>query len=145
MLARMIEAPERRIVPVVRCNHAIVGGSHRSFDNAEPSIESLEAGGITRDVAAMSPFGVEIDQVDEDQAPLRRCPERIEQKVDIAVVALSLALVPGVAMGEDIANLADRDNRSAGAGGPLQNVAVRRRHGEVLAIGGAGKVLDACA
>ena len=91
----------------------------------------------------MSPFGVEIDQIDEDQAAVRRRPERIDEKVDIAVVALALALVPGVAMGEDVADLADRDDSAAGASGALQNIALRRRHGEILAIAGAGKVLGA--
>ena len=91
----------------------------------------------------MAPFGVEIDQVDEDQAALTRRPERIDEKVDIAVVALALALVPGVAMSEDIANLANRNNCVAGAAGPLQNIALRRRHGEILAIAGARKVLAA--
>ena len=91
----------------------------------------------------MPPFGVEIDQVDEDQGALRRRPERIDEKVDIAVVALALALVAGVAMGEDVADFADRDDCAAGAGGPLQNIAVRRGHSKVLAIGGARKVLGA--
>ena len=46
-------------------------------------------------------------------------------------------------MGEDVADLADRDDRAAGARGPLQNIAVRRGHREILAVGGAGKVLGA--
>ena len=69
--------------------------------------------------------------------------ERIEQKIDVAVVALALALVAGVAMGENVADLADRYDRAAGAGGALQNIALRRRHGEILAVGGAGEVLGA--
>src|SRR3984957_11032739 len=143
MLTRVIEAPERRVVPVVGGDDAKVGGAHRRLDDAEPPIEGFETGRITGDVAAMSPFGVEIDQIDEDQAAFRSRLERIEQKVDIAVVAFALALVPGVAMGEDVADLADRDDGSASARRSLQNIAIGRRHGEILTIGGARKVLGA--
>src|SRR6478672_7055867 len=91
MLARVIKAAESRIVPVVRCDHAIIRGPYRGFDSAEPSIEGLETGGITRDVAAMAPFGIKINQIDEDESALRGRRERIKQKIDIAVVALALA------------------------------------------------------
>ena len=67
----------------------------------------------------MAPFGVEIDQIDEDAARRRRVGlERFEQEVDVAVVALALALLAGVAMGEDVADLADRDDRAARAARP---------------------------
>ena len=71
MLPGMIEAPERRIVAVVGGDDAIVGRTHRRFDGAEPSIESFETGRIAGDIAAMSPFGVEVDQIDEDQPAFR--------------------------------------------------------------------------
>src|SRR5580704_14606702 len=143
MLARVIKAAKSRIVAVVGGDDAIVSRHHRRFDGAKPSIKSFETGGITGDVAAMAPFGVEIDQVDDNQGALRRRPERIDEEVDIPIVALALALVPSVAVGEDVANLSNRDNCAAGAGGPLQNIALRRRHGEILAVGGAGEVLAA--
>src|ERR1700722_6705915 len=143
MLARVVKASERRIVAVIGCDHAIVGCEHRIFSGPEPSIEGSKTSCITAEVAAMSPFGVEIDQVDEDQSAFGRRGERLKEEVDIAVVALALALVPGVAMGEDVANLANRDNCAAGASRSLQNIALRRRHGEVLAIAGARKVLGA--
>ena len=46
--------------------------------------------------------------------------QRLEQQIDVAVVALALALVAGVAMGEDVADLADRDDRAARLRGALQ-------------------------
>src|SRR5580693_569115 len=143
MLARVIKAAKSRIVAVIGGDDAIVSRPHRRFDGAKPSIKSFETGRIARDVAAMSPFGVEIDQIDEDQAALRRRPERIDEKVDIPIVALALALVPGVAMGEDVSDLADRYHRAAGAGGALQYIALRRRHSEILAVRGPGEVLAA--
>ena len=83
---------------------------HRRFDVDQPPIERFEAGRIAGNVAAMAPFGVEIDQIDEDEAAVCGRPQRFDEKVDVAVVALALALVPGVAMGEDVADLADRDD-----------------------------------
>src|ERR1700691_1138790 len=68
MLARVIYTAERRIVAVVSGDDAIVSRPHRRFDGAEPSIESFQTRRITGDVAAMSPFRVEINQIDEDQA-----------------------------------------------------------------------------
>ena len=72
------------------------------------------------DVAAMAVFGVEIDEVDEDEPAVRRRLQRVEQQIDIAVVVLALALLAGVAMGENVADLADRDDRAAGLRGALQ-------------------------
>src|SRR5689334_5386572 len=60
VLACVIETAERRIVAVVGGDHAKVGGPYGGFDRAEPLIESFETGSITRDVAAMAPFCVEI-------------------------------------------------------------------------------------
>ena len=76
------------------------------------AVEGLEAGGEAGDVAAMAPFGVEIDQVDEDKPPSGVSLQRLDEQVDVAVVAFALALAPGVAMGEDVADLADRDDRA---------------------------------
>src|SRR5262249_30411488 len=113
------------------------------FDGAEPSVEGFETGRVARDVAAMAPFRVKIDQIHEDETALRGRRERLEEKIDIAVVVRALAFVASVAMGEDVADLADRDDGAAGAGRSLQKVSVRRGNGEILAIGGAGKVLGA--
>src|SRR5690348_3140598 len=91
----------------------------------------------------MAPFGVEIDQIDDDEPALRGRRKRVEEEVDVGVVALALALVAGVTMGEDVADLADRDDRAARARGALQEVAVRRRYGEVLAVRRADEVFRA--
>ena len=141
MLARVIEAAEGRIVAVVGGDDAIVMRPHRRFDLSQPPIERLEAGRVAGDVAAMTPLRVEVDQIDEDEPAVRRCLERFEEKVDVAVVALALALRPGVAMGEDVADLPDRDDRAARLSRPLQEIAVRRGNREILAVRGADEVL----
>src|SRR5271166_1763502 len=132
MLARVVESAEGRIVAVVGGDDAIVMRPHRRFDLIEPPIERLEAGRIAGDVAAMTPLRVEVDQIDEDEPAVRRRLERLEEKVDVAVVALALALRPGVAMGEDVADLADRDDRTALAGRPLKEIAAGRGNREIL-------------
>src|SRR5208282_6164408 len=139
-LAGVVEAAEGRIVAVVGGNDAKVMRLHRRLDGAQALIERLEAGRVAGNVAPVAPFGVEIDQIDEDEAAVSGRRHRLEQEVDVAVVALALALVPGVAMGEDIADLADRDDRPARARRPLQEIAVRRGNREILAIGGANEV-----
>ena len=74
MLARVVEAAERRIVAVVGGDDAKVLRPHRRFDGAQARVECLEAGRIAGDVAAMAPFGVEIDQIDEDEAAVSGRP-----------------------------------------------------------------------
>src|SRR5271165_1264064 len=145
MLAGVVEAFEGRIVAVVGGDDAIVLRPQRRFDLSQPLIERLEAGRVAGDVAPMTPLRVEVDEIDEDEPAARRCLERLEEKIDVAVVALALALRPGVAMGEDVADLADRDNRAAPAGRPLQEIAVRRGNREILAARSADEILGASA
>ena len=89
----------------------------------------------------MAPFGVEVDQIDEDQPAVRRGLERFEEKIDVAVVALALDLLAGVAMGEDVADLADGDDGAASLRRALQEIAVGRRHGEILAVRRADEII----
>src|SRR5208282_6493317 len=145
MLARVVEAAEGRIVAVVGGDDAIVVRPHRRFDLTQPPIERLEAGRVSGDVAPMTPLGVEVNQVDENEPAVRRRLERLEEKVDVAVVALALALRPGVAMSEDVADLADRDDRATRARRPLQEIAVRRGNREILAMRSADEILRASA
>ena len=80
-----------------------------------------------------------------NEAAIRVCLESIDEEIDIAVVALALALAPGVAMGKNVADLADRDDRPASARRSLQQIAVGRRNREILAIGGADEIFGASA
>ena len=93
----------------------------------------------------MAVFGVEIDQIDEDKPAVGRRLQCGDEQIDVAVVALALALLSRVAMGENVADLADRDNGAPGLRGALQQVSVGRRHREILAVGGAGEVFCASA
>ena len=145
MLAGVVEAFEGRIVAVVGGDDAIVLRPQRRFDLNQPLIERLKAGRVAGDVAPMTPLRVEVDEIDEDEPAVRRCLERLEEKVDIAVVALALALRPCVAMGENVADLPYRDDRAARLSRPLQEIAVRRGNREILAMRGADEVLGASA
>ena len=67
-------------------------------------------------------------------------PSARERQVDVVAVVPALEFAPGVAMGEDVADLADRDDLASGARRALEEVAGQRRDGEVLAMGGAGEI-----
>ena len=85
----------------------------------------------------MPVFAVEIDQVDEDQSPVRHLPERVEQMVEVGVVAGAVAFVAGAAMREDIARFADRDDRPMFFRGPVEERALRRLDRVVATVVGA--------
>ena len=140
MLARVVEAAEGRIVAVIGGDDAIIARAQCGFDRAKPRIEGLKAGSVAGHVSAMAKFGVEIDQIDDNEPAVGGRRQRLEQEVDIAVVALALAFRSGVAVGENVADLADRDDRALGARSPLKQIAVRRGNREILAIGGADEV-----
>ena len=115
VLAGVVEAPVGRVV-------AVVGGdagnsrSGRIAASISPSRDrSFEAGGEAGNVAAMAPFGVEIDEVDEDQPALGRVLQRSRSRSTLPSLLLPLRSSPGVAMGENVADLADRDDGAAGA------------------------------
>src|SRR5208282_2917677 len=67
--------------------------------------------------------------------------QRFDEKVDVAVVAFALLFGPRVAVGEYVADLADRHDCAARGRGALQKVAVGRRNGKILAVGGADELL----
>ena len=140
MLAGMIEPCEGRIVAVVGGDDAIIGWAHRRFDLAESRVEGFETGGVAGDVAAMAPFSVEIDQIDEDEPPFEAVGSASSKRSMLPSLSLPLRSVAGVVMGEDVADLADRDDRATRVRGPLQQVAVGRGHREILAIGGADEI-----
>ena len=72
MLARMIEAAPGRIVAVIGGDDAKIVGAHRRGDFRQARVEGLEARRIAGDIAAMAEFGVEIDEIDENQRRRRR-------------------------------------------------------------------------
>ncbi len=113
VLARVVEALVGRVVAMVRGEEAIVVRPHRRLDLVEAPVERLEAGGEAGHVAAMAPLRVEVDEVHEDDTAVRRLLQGFEQQVDVAVVAPAFDLAPGVAMGENVADLADRDDGAA--------------------------------
>ncbi len=90
----------------------------------------------------MAPFGVEIDQIGEDEAAVGQRAEGVEGGGEIGVVAVRLDLPAGAAMGEDVADLADRDQRPPSAGQDVEKRVVRRGRGKILAVAGAGEAVS---
>jgi hypothetical protein len=61
LLAGMIRAPKRGIVPVIRRNDRDIAGPKRRPDLGHSPVERFQCGGIARDVAAVAELAVEID------------------------------------------------------------------------------------
>src|SRR4051812_29778225 len=74
----------------------------------------------------MAPFGVEIDQVGEREAAVGQRAEGVEGGGEVGVVAVRLDLPARAAMGENVADLADRDQRPPSAGQDVEKRVVRR-------------------
>ena len=140
MLARMIMAAPSRIVAVVGGEDAEVVGAHLGCDLGQARVEGFEARGVARDVAAVAVFAVEIDEIDEDEAAVGGFAQRGERQVDVFAVVPAFDFAPGAAMGEDVADLADRDDFTASARRALEEVPGQRRHREILAMGGAHEI-----
>src|SRR5579883_1633298 len=145
VLARMIEAAPGRIVAVIGGDDAVIVRPHRGDDLRQPSIERFEAGRVAGNVAAMAVFGIEIDQIDENQSAIRDARQSLKRQVDMRHIVRAFHLPAGMAMGENVADLADRDDVAPRFGGALEKIAGRRRDGEVLAPRRARKFAGAAA
>ena len=88
----------------------------------------------------MAVFAVEIDQVDENEAAVGGLAERAKREVDVGGVVAALDLAAGEAMGEDVADLADRRDLAPRLDRALQQIVGQRRNREILAVGGAGEI-----
>ena len=137
MFPRMVIAAPGRIVAVIRGDDRKIVGAQRGLDLGQPRVEGFEAGGVTGDIAAVAVFGVEIDEIDEDKPAVVRCLQRLHQQVDMFRVRLALQLEAGVAMGEDVADLANRHDRPPCRRRSRKQIAGQRRNREILAVGGA--------
>src|ERR1700722_1997206 len=145
MLAGMVETAPGRIIAVIRRDDAIIVRAHVGHDLRQTRIEGFKARGIAGDVATVAIFGVEIDEIDEDEAAVRRARQRLERQVDMRRIADALHLTAGAAMSKNIADLADRDDVPARLCGALENIVGRRRNREILAPRRADKIASAAA
>ena len=138
-LAGMVGAAPGRVV-------AVIGGDDEQIARPEPrqkrrqgGVEPLEMAGIARDVAPVTEFAVELDQIGEDETAGCGLSGKIEQDGEEPGIAPArgLVLMGDAAMGEDVADLADGMGRPAGGEGPVEKRRCGRGNGEVAPVAGA--------
>ena len=111
VLARMIGARRRRIVAVVGGDDQQIVVAQPRQQRGQPRVEPLEVRGVAGDVVAVAVLRVEVDEVGEDQARDRRRASAARRS---SMPSSSLAVwtaVRDAAAGEQILDLADRDDR----------------------------------
>ncbi len=82
----------------------------------------------------MAEFHVEIDEVREDEPALWQALEGLKSGIQQSHVAGSLDLLAGAAMGEDVANLSDRDDLPVRFRQPVEDRWLRGFDRPVLAV-----------
>src|SRR3954468_13548840 len=140
MLAGVIGAVPGRIVAMIGGDDDKITGSQPRGQIGQPGVETLKRGRITRDVAAMPIERVEVVEVGEGQASIRERFHYTGSRLYCVGVIRRLDHAAGGAMGEDIRNLADRDDRASGCLRPLQDGASGRGHSVIAPWVGGAKV-----
>ena len=127
LFARVVGAAPGRVV-------AMVGGQHQEIvlldcrdKLRQTAIESHQRLGITRNIAPVAIFLVEIDEIGDDQRPVMRHCERLERAVEQGHVAGGLELVGDALAGEDIGDLAYGKHITTGRLGAGGGMAKSRR------------------
>ena len=88
----------------------------------------------------MSELAVEIHEIGEDERAVRRRRQRGENFVDDSLIVWRPDFAARRAMGEYVADLADGVDAAAGLRGAVEQIALWRRQGEILAMRGAAKI-----
>ena len=143
VLAGMVASGPARIAAVIGGDEREIAGSQQSFERGQPAIEILQRACIAGNVAPVAVQHVEINEIDQNQRVVWRGRGFGEERIEQRGVAVRLDLASGSHMGVDIPHLADGDHRTARRLVQREQGRRGRRHGEVLAVAGAAKVLGA--
>ena len=114
--------------------HAKVAGHQRRQQFGDARVETLEPSRIAGHIAAMAEVCVEIDVIGEQEAAVRKGFQRRDCHGEMLHVVAALHLGAGVAMTENVANLADADNGAPGLRRAIEDRAIGRWQREILAI-----------
>ena len=88
----------------------------------------------------MAEIGIEIDEVGHDEAAVGQRLHGFQRGAHQRFVARNLDFAARAGMGEDVADLADRDDSAARLGQTIEKRWRRRQHRIILAVGGAGEI-----
>ena len=121
VLARVIGAGRRRIVAVIGGDDQQVRFPQHRQHVTKALVEALEVVGVPPDVVAVPVQRIEVYEIDEDEP---RCigADDIDQPIDTFIVALRRNRFSYASAGEQIPDLADRDD-----GNPLPGQEVEQR------------------
>ena len=110
MLARVIGAAKCRIIAMISRDDGEITGLQQGGECGQPRIKRLQCRRITGHVTPMAMFGIEINEVCESETTLGQRLRYIEQLIEQRIITGRLDFFAGMAMGENIANLAQSDN-----------------------------------
>ena len=127
-LARVICAAPRRVAAVIGGEHEQVAVAHHGQRLRHARIECFQRCRVARNVAPVAEIGVEVDEVGEHQVAVARIVHGGERRIEQRHVAGALAHLADAAMGEDVADLADADDRAAHRREPVADRVFRRRY-----------------
>ena len=113
-------------------------GAQRGLEFRQPGVELFERGAVAFDIVAMAVLLVEIHQVDENQTAFRRLHGLQGFRHAVGIV-LGFGGVSDAAAQEDVEDLADAVHGHAAVFQPVEQHALGRRHGVIVAVGGAGE------
>ena len=137
VFAGMIGPLPTRVVAMIGGDDGKVAFTQSCLDFGHTPIEVLERRRISRDVAAVAVFAVEIDQIGEDESAIRQGFHGHNGSGQAGVVAMRLDLPTRAPMSENVADLADRDDGPAGFCKLIQDRVFWRLSGEILAVSGS--------
>lgn len=141
MLAGVVGAAPGWIIAMIGGDDGGIARPRRGEEFGESGVECLKAMGIASNVAAVAEIRVEIEEIGENQTAVRKLRQGIERRIEMRPIVRALDLLAGKTMRENIANLADRHDRSRRGREPFQKIAGRRGKPKILAVGGAGEAV----
>jgi len=110
LLARMIGAFPGRIAPVVRRDDEKIARPHQVEQFGQSCIKGFKRGRIARNIAPMAKFGVEIDEIGEEQAAVGKRRKSLQRTVEHSHVAGTFQHTACTRVSENIGNFSDADD-----------------------------------
>jgi hypothetical protein len=119
--SRVWSVPRHRIAAMVCGDDQQIVQVQSGQQIGKPPVERFERCRITHKVAAVAVDRIEVDEVRKQQAAVRKGRKTFQRPVEQGVVTVPSQDATGSAMGEDVADFADRDRVTAGGGGEVKD------------------------
>ena len=129
------------IVAMIGGEHQKVALSQRFEDAGQHRIIVFQRLAIADGITPVAEIGIEIDEVGHDEAASRQCLHGLQRGAHQRFMARNLDFTAGAGVGENVADLADRNDGAARLGEAIEKRGRRRQHRIILAVGGAGEIV----